>query len=207
MQGSPCASELVQQYVTRDKRLDQTPPICFGGGLCVVFIALVSFPPTRLNAIAQSRSAQKALSVVKTPSNHWHATCAASRTGHKGFWEAFPPTAAHTHFHKGRNEICARHKAQRGRARTFTLCSVIAFDVTLTVFEASWGMLGNPCMGNEGAGLSIHFYSTHIQTGQRERKPPKQHFELQSLMGNIRVCLNRSVTLEQILCMSSWVLF
>lgn len=32
-----------------------------------VFITLVLFPPTRLNAIAQSHSAQKALSVVKPP--------------------------------------------------------------------------------------------------------------------------------------------
>lgn len=81
--------------------------------------------------------------------------------------------------------------------------------------DSVWGGLRdagksmNESIKTKGQGSSfIHFYSARIQTGLREeKKPPKQDFELESLMRNICVCLNRSFTLQQILCMFSWVLF
>ncbi len=162
--GSPCASELVQ-YVTGDKRPDQTPPICFCGGLCVVFIALFLFPPTRLNGIAQSHSAQKAPICCKNSleSLTCHLRCVLHRT--QRFLGGVPTYSGPHTLSQGLNEICTRHKAQReGRkAHTLALRSVIAFDVTLTV---SWEI--HAWAGIFFLALNLLLLNTYSDGTQRE---------------------------------------
>ncbi len=176
--GSPCASELVQ-YVTGDKRPDQTPPICFCGGLCVVFIALFLFPPTRLNGIAQPHSAQKAPICCKNSleSLTCHLRCVLHRT--QRFLGGVPTySGPHTLSQRPKWNMHAAQSPERGKESTHL---GIAFGNCLWCHVN--GVLGNPRMGWDLLFSSQFTFTQHVFRRDTERKPLKplnQHFELQS---------------------------